>query len=90
MGLTLLAWLGIGWYIGTIGYCPLTDWHWDVKRALGETDLPNSFIKYLLDWVFQSDLNRKLVDTLTVVGLILAVLFAGFVNIKDRLVKKSV
>lgn len=31
--------LGYGW-----GYCFLTDWHWQVKRALGEQHLPPSFI----------------------------------------------
>jgi hypothetical protein len=25
-----------------IGYCLSTDWHWQVKRARGETGLPNS------------------------------------------------
>src|SRR5688572_18481678 len=44
---TLLCWLGVGLWVGKIGYCPLTDWHWDIKRARGETELPNSFITYL-------------------------------------------
>ena len=31
------------------GYCPCTDWHWEIKRRLGEVDLPNSYIKYYAD-----------------------------------------
>ena len=48
VGLTLLCWLGAGLAVGTIGYCPLTDWHWRVKAARGEAGLPASFIDYLL------------------------------------------
>lgn len=47
--LTATAWLIIGWYVGTIGYCPLTDWHWDIKRALGEKSIPSSFIEYMVE-----------------------------------------
>lgn len=31
------------------GYCPCNDWYWQVKRELGETGLPASYIKYFLD-----------------------------------------
>ncbi|MEX0601222.1 MAG: DUF2784 domain-containing protein [Rhodothermales bacterium] len=48
MGLTLLSWFGLGVFYGW-GYCPCTDWHWEVKRRLGETDLPASYVKYYLD-----------------------------------------
>lgn len=46
--LTLASWTVLGVFFGW-GYCPITDWQWQVKRALGETPLPNSFIKYCLD-----------------------------------------
>lgn len=45
--LTALSWLGLGLFRG-IGYCFLTDWHWRVKRQLGETEIPSSFIQYIL------------------------------------------
>ncbi len=67
----LFAWLVIGAWIGTIGYCPITDWHWDVKRALGETQLPASFIKYLVDKTLGINSDRFVIDLLTVGGLIL-------------------
>jgi hypothetical protein len=74
----LFAWLGIGWYVGTIGYCPITDYHWEIKRSLGETQLPNSFIKYMLDWVFQADFERKAVDQLTGIVMVLVVTITGW------------
>ena len=34
LGLTLFSRLGLGyWY--RFGYCPLTDWHWQLKRRQG-------------------------------------------------------
>lgn len=41
------SWLLLGLYVGHLGYCPLTDWHWQVKRQLGEFLLPPSYIEYL-------------------------------------------
>ncbi|WP_424963570.1 DUF2784 domain-containing protein [Ekhidna sp.] len=88
IGLTIIAWLGIGWYKGVIGYCPLTDWHWDIKRELGERNIPSSFIEYMLEKISGLDLNRKLVDIGTAIGLILSVLCAGYVNLRSRFSKK--
>lgn len=43
----LFSWVGLGMTYGW-GYCFLTDWHWAIKRSLGETELPSSFISYML------------------------------------------
>lgn len=45
---TAFFWLVIGPLYGALGYCPLTDWHWQVKTARGEVSLPASYIDYLL------------------------------------------
>ncbi|MDQ3230350.1 MAG: DUF2784 domain-containing protein [Pseudobdellovibrionaceae bacterium] len=45
--LTTLSWVGLGAFYG-LGYCFLTDWHWTVKRQLGERALPPSYIQYIL------------------------------------------
>ncbi|MEZ0262468.1 MAG: DUF2784 family protein [Alphaproteobacteria bacterium] len=45
---TVVCWLGIGAWYGTIGYCPLTDWHWQVKNARGTGTPAYSYIDYLL------------------------------------------
>lgn len=46
--LTVFFWVAVGLAIGDPGYCPLTEWMWDIKRELGEKDLPHSFITYAL------------------------------------------
>jgi hypothetical protein len=66
-----------------LGYCFLTDWHWDVLRKLGETDLPNSYTKYLADRLTGLDWDAALVDTVTVVGMCVGVLGAAVVNVRD-------
>src|SRR5450756_437447 len=40
---TAASWLLLGLWFG-VGYCPVTDWQWQVKAKLGEHDLPASFI----------------------------------------------
>ena len=69
MGLTSLSWFGLGLFYG-LGYCLSTDWHWQVKRARGETGLPNSYVKYYLDHLTGLSWDRHLVDiTVLLIGL---------------------
>ena len=77
--LTLGSWLILGFFYG-LGYCFLTDWHWEVKRNLGETGLPASFVKYYLDILFQRDIPASLVDIITVAGLVIAVVMTVIRN----------
>jgi len=61
---TLFSWLILGIKYG-LGYCFLTDWQWEVKYKLGETNLPASFIKYFLDEYTFIQLSAGTVDLLT-------------------------
>lgn len=61
IGLTILSWFGLGIFYGW-GYCPSTDWHWEVKRQLGATDLPASYVKYYLDAVTGMSWDPQVVD----------------------------
>ncbi len=80
--LTLVSWLGLGFFYG-FGYCILTDWHWDVKRALGHTDIPWSFTKLLFDTLTGLDWDQRLVDILTVAGLVFGVVGTTVTNVRD-------
>ena len=69
MCLVMLSWFGLGPVYG-FGYCPLTDWHWQVKRRLGETGLPASYVKYFVDAATGHDSDRLLVDvSVAVLGI---------------------
>lgn len=65
--LTFLSWFGLGAFYGW-GYCPCTDWHWSVKRALGETNLPHSYVKYYADRLTGHNWDPFVVDAV-VLGL---------------------
>ncbi|WP_299286295.1 DUF2784 domain-containing protein [uncultured Mucilaginibacter sp.] len=76
---TALCWFGLGIWYG-IGYCPMTDYQWHIKELRGEQNLPNSFIKYMVDAIFGSNINATLIDVLTGLGFFLAALLSVYVN----------
>lgn len=69
---TLGCWIILGIWFG-IGYCPITDWQWNVKTQLGEQNLPNSFIKYYADQFTNSNINPDLIDVLTLLFFLVAI-----------------
>lgn len=83
IGATLLSWFGLGAVYGW-GYCPLTDWHWDVKRALGETALPSSWVKYYLDRVTGLDWSAAAVNGLVIGSAVAALALSAVLNARDR------
>lgn len=74
VALTLLSWVVLGAFYGVPGYCILTDWHWQVKRALGAENLPHSYIAYILEWfditVPRGQLNQMVGITFGVICVI--------------------
>ncbi len=80
--LTLFSWLILGIWYG-IGYCPLTEWHWQVRYNLGLYDLPHSYIKFLLDTLTGWDWNETLVDVGTGVAFSAAFIVSILLNISD-------
>lgn len=80
IGLTFASWLLLGIWYGW-GYCFLTDWHWQVLVALGEGPSVNSYISYLLDRFFGLRLPADLVDIITVVFAVLALIISVYVNL---------
>ena len=85
--ITAICWFVLGIWYG-LGYCPLTDWHWEVKEKLGEKNLPNSFIKYFADKISGSDINPSLVDNVTLGCLVFAVMASVYVNFFMKKKKK--
>lgn len=79
---TLLSWFGLGVVYGW-GYCPLTDWHWQVKRALGETRLPASCVKYYLDRITGVAWSPALVDALVIGTALGALAVSVLLNVRD-------
>jgi len=77
------SWFILGIFYG-IGYCPLTDWHWKVLHHLGKTNLPDSYVSYLLKRITGFGFNNRLIETLTVVLFFIALAVSGYLNLKKR------
>lgn len=83
LALTALSWFGLGLFYG-IGYCPLTDWHWQILIAAGETDLPRSYIQYLIQRLFGIPLDARLVDIGVGVAFGVSVVASVALNVRNR------
>jgi len=80
--LTGASWLLLGMIVGTLGYCPFTEWHFNILFNLGERNLPNSYIKYLTDRLTGLDVSELLVDKITLYSFLAALLISMFLNIR--------
>ena len=87
---TAFSWFGLGIFYGW-GYCPITDWEWQVKEKLGETNLPNSFIKYYADKITGKDVDPGLIDGFTLGFFLAAIILSVYVNFfrKKRRLQRS-
>lgn len=80
--LTAFSWFVLGIWYG-YGYCPSTDWHWQVRAKLGIYDMPTSYTKFLVDSLTGWDVNQKLVDVVTLILLLLAFAASVWTNARD-------
>jgi len=81
---TAASWFLLGIWYG-MGYCFITDWHWQIKRQLGAEDLPASFITWLAQQVWNGPVNPVVIDWLTAIGFALAVILSLYRNWKTGL-----
>ncbi len=79
MALTAFSWFVLGLWYGW-GYCFCTDWHWQVREALGYHDHSNSYIHFLILKGTGADLNTRLVDTATALVFAVSLLASLWVN----------
>jgi hypothetical protein len=87
IGLTFLSWFGLGVFFGW-GYCPCTDWHWQVKQRLGETGLPHSYIKYYLDELTGTAWDPFMVDATVLILALSALALSCALNWRDWQVRR--
>jgi len=85
--LTFGSWFILGLWKGW-GYCFLTDWHYRVLRSLGETDMPSSYIAFLVQKITGWTPNPELVDPITVGLALMALLCSIWVNLRKPKIKK--
>ena len=87
--LTAASWFLLGIWFG-MGYCPFTDWQWNVKEKLGEQNLPSNFIEYFAEKITGYDFSSAFVSTVTAISFGLAALASVYVNfILSKMKRKS-
>lgn len=87
LALTGASWFLLGLFYG-IGYCPLTDWHFQILNRLGEIHLPSSYLEYLVERLTPLNPSSTLVDTTTAIVFFMALGLSITLNIRN-LRKKS-
>lgn len=90
LGLTGASWLFLGLLTGVPGYCPFTDWHFNVLEKLGTTGLPNSYIKYLADRLTGLNFDPSIVDRVTLITFLAALVLSVILNVRDLVKKKRI
>lgn len=80
--LTVLSWFVLGIWYG-FGYCPCTDWHWQVRDRLGHTVMSPSYLVFLIRTFTGLEVDKNLVDVFAVSFLLSALAASAYVNIRD-------
>jgi hypothetical protein len=79
---TAFSWIVLGIFYG-LGYCFLTDWHWQVREKLGYATDSNSYIHFLLTQLTPLSLEEGVVELFTAVFFFLALLISVYVNTRS-------
>jgi hypothetical protein len=86
--LTGASWFVLGLFYG-IGYCPLTDWHWQVLSELGTYPTENSYVQYFFRRTLNMKISVEFADGLTVMAFFLALCCSLIVNFRSIFKKKT-
>ncbi|MFW6160828.1 MAG: DUF2784 domain-containing protein [Acidobacteriota bacterium] len=88
ISLTAFSWFFLGIWYG-YGYCPSTDWHWQVRMKLGYYSMPDSYLQFLFETLTGINVSRTVVDTAALVVLFTAFLLSLTLNLRDRKQKRK-
>ncbi len=80
--LTGLSWSLLGIVYG-LGYCPLTDWHWEVLYKLGKYPETSSYVAYLLKRLLLIDITDNMANLTTLLFYLAALGVSVFLNLRD-------
>lgn len=86
LALTAFSWFVLGLFYGW-GYCFLTDWHWDIREALGYSIDSSSYIRFLLLKLTPFNFSEETVNTWTAILFGAAVVLSLYVNFRDMRLK---
>lgn len=79
VAITCFCWLILGIWYG-FGYCPVTEWQWKVKEQLGESNLPASFITYLINNLLGGTVSEKIIINGTGIIFLVVIIITVYFN----------
>lgn len=82
LGLTLFSWCVMGIWKGA-GYCICTDWHWQIRRAMGIRDNADSYLVLLVQKLSGWNPPIALVNTVALVVFVISLVASISVNAWD-------
>ena len=80
--LTAFSWFILGIWYGW-GYCPCTDWHWEVRSQLGFQLSSNSYIHFLILELTGINFSESLVNSITLIVFFSSLFLSILTNIRD-------
>jgi hypothetical protein len=85
--LTAFSWVALGYFYGW-GYCFLTEWHWQVRRAMDNPIDSPSYTDFLIQELTGLRLPIAWVDNLTLGVVLFALVMNILLTLRDRRKKK--
>jgi len=82
MLLTAFSWFVLGIFYGW-GYCFCTDWHWQVREAMGNPIESYSYIHFLILEISGKYMDPDLVNITVLAVFIFAFIMTIFMNVRD-------
>jgi len=80
--LTLGSWYILGIWLG-YGYCPVTDWHWKIRRRIGNIYIPDSYIKLVIDRISGKNVDPHKINRLTLGATLASGTISLLMNVLD-------
>jgi hypothetical protein len=72
-----------------MGYCFLTQWHWNILAKLSVYPAENSYVQYLFRRLLSVQLGAETADRLTLAVFIVSCLISVLLNYRDFMKKKK-
>jgi len=84
---TVFSWFGLGIWYG-FGYCPCTDWHWQVRSRMGFRDMESSYLSFLFRHLTGIRLAPELVNGIALGALVCLLILSLVLNLRERRKKR--
>jgi hypothetical protein len=85
---TAFSWVVMGIWKGA-GYCICTDWHWQVREAMGIHETSSSYLVLLVRNLTGWDPPVRLVNSVALVVFLSCLVLSVTLNVRDRVRRSS-